>query len=95
MPFKEFAKKVAQGFKVNPPQKEASKMNLQIAWRLDWLNHKIRGKRRKLSKQMALNLPKKNYYSNNKITEDLNINFKSIDASIIETSQHFLKDVAS
>ena len=93
--FKEFVTKMAQELQVNSPKKEASKMNLQIAWRLDWLNHKIRGKRRKLSKQMALNLPKKNYYSNKKVVEHLNMNFKPIDASIIETCQLFLKDVAS
>ena len=93
--FKAFATKVAHALQVSPPKKEASKLLLQITWRLDWLNHKIRGKRRKLSKQMALNLSKKNYYSNKKIRTDLDITFKPIDSSIFETSQFFLKDVAS
>ncbi len=93
--FKEFATRVAGELKVKPPAKEASKIVLQIAWRLDWLNHKIRGKRRKLSKQMALNISEKNYYSNKKIVADLNFNFKSIEDSIIETSQLLLNDLAS
>lgn len=90
--FKEFAEKVAQRLQVAPPKKEATKMRLQLAWRLDWLNHKIRGKRRRLSKQMASNISNKNYYSHAKIVTDLNLSFKPIDDSIIETSQQFLHD---
>ena len=64
LPFKEFAIKVTKGFNVNPPQKEVSKIQLQLAWRLDWLNHFIRGKRRKLPKQLAKSISEKHYYSN-------------------------------
>jgi nucleoside-diphosphate-sugar epimerase len=91
--FKEFAIKVAKNFNVKPPKKEASKRQLQIAWRLDWLNHFIRGKRRKLTKQLAGSITEKYYYSNKKIIADLEFKFKPIDASISETCQFFLKDV--
>jgi nucleoside-diphosphate-sugar epimerase len=93
--FKNFASKIARELKVDSPKKEASKLLLQIAWRMDWLNHKIRKKRRKLSKQLAINLSKKKYYSNKKIIEDLNFAFKPIDLSVLETCQFFLNDVAS
>jgi len=94
LPFKEFATKVAQGFNVNPPKKEASKMQLQIAWRLDWLNHFVRGKNRKLPKQLAKSISEKHYYSNKKVLEDLELKFKPIDESISETCQFFLQDLA-
>ena len=91
--FKEFVTKAAQELNVKPPKKEASKRLLQIAWRLDWLNHFIRGKRRKLTKQLARTISEKYYYSNKKIIADLDFKFKSIDESISETCQFFLKDL--
>ncbi|RLD29738.1 MAG: NAD-dependent epimerase [Bacteroidetes bacterium] len=91
--FKEFATKVAQEFKVKPPKKEASKKLLQIVWRLDWLNHFIRGKRRKLTKQMAGTISEKYYYSNKKIIADLDFKFKPIDESLSETCRFFLLDL--
>ncbi|MBN4070799.1 NAD-dependent epimerase/dehydratase family protein [Olleya sp. AH-315-F22] len=91
--FKDFATKVAQGFGVKPPYKEASKMQLQLAWRLDWLNHFLRRKRRKLPKQMAKSILKENYYNNKKIITDLDFKFKPIDVSISETCRFFLLDV--
>ena len=93
--FKEFAIKAAQNLNVKPPENEASKRFLQIAWRLDWLHYFIRRKRRKLTKQMAKTIAEKYYYSNKKITSDIGLKFKSIDVSITETSQFFLKDVSS
>jgi len=92
LPFKEFATKVAQGLDVKPPYKKASKMQLQLAWRLDWLNHFIRRKRRKLPKQMAISIAEKYYYSNKKVIADLDFKFKPVAESISETCQFFLKD---
>ncbi len=91
--FKEFATKTAQELNVEPPKKEASKRLLQIVWRLDWLNHLLRRKRRKLTKQMARTISKKYYYSNKKIIADLDFKFKPIDVSISETCRFFLLDV--
>lgn len=91
--FKEFATKVAKELNVKPPKKEASKRLLQIVWRLDWLNHLLRRKRRKLTKQMAGTIAEKYYYSNKKIIADLDFKFKPIDVSISETCRFFLLDV--
>ena len=91
--FKEFATKVALAFGVKPPNKEASKTQLQLAWRLDWLNHFLRRKRRKLPRQLANSIAKKHYYSNKKIIADLDLKFKPIDESISETCQFFLNDL--
>jgi nucleoside-diphosphate-sugar epimerase len=92
--FKEFTQKVAKEFKVKPPKKEVSKRLLQIAWRVDWINHFLRRKRRRLTKQLARTVTEKYCYSNKKVITDLEFKFKSIDESIVQTCQFFLKDEA-
>ncbi len=91
--FKEFATKVANEFNVKLPYKEVSKIQLQLVWRLDWLNHFIRRKRRKLTKQLARSITEKHFYSNKKVIEDLGIKFKSTDESINQTCQFFLSEL--
>lgn len=91
--FRDFQKKVATVLGVNPPQKEAKKWLLQLGWRLDWLNHKLNGKRRKLSKQMAKSALSKTSYDASKIKNSLNFEFKPIDATIASVGNHFLNDV--
>ena len=91
--FNDFQKSVAKVLKVEPAKKEATKFILEIGWRLDWLNHKLRGKRRTLSKQMAKTLRSKRCYDNTKIKQVLNFEFTPIDDSIKKVSAYFLKDL--
>ena len=48
--FKTFQDMVCDALGVHKPYKEAKTWLLKIAWRLDWLNHKIFGKRSQLIK---------------------------------------------
>jgi nucleoside-diphosphate-sugar epimerase len=91
--FKTFQTKTAHALKVNPPTKEAKPWLLQIAWRLDWLKFKVFGKRRSLSKQNAKSAVSFTNYDNSKLKNALNFKFKSIDQSIDEVSQLYLKDL--
>lgn len=91
--FKEFQSKVAKALNVKPAQKEAGKFLLGMGWRLDWLNHKLKGKRRKLSKQMAKTAVSKTKYDASKIKGALNFEFKPMDDSIREIGHYFLKDL--
>lgn len=90
--FREFQSKVAKALGVKAPQKAAQKFLLQLGWRLDWLNHKILGKRRKLSRQMAKTALSKTIYDNSKIKNVLGFQFKSIDHSIENVCTYFLED---
>ena len=90
--FEEFAKKVSKELKVAPPNKKATKMLLNIAWRMDWLRHFLRGKRRRLPKQVSKTLNKDRIFSAEKIKEAIPLEFKSIDDSIAWTCQCFLKE---
>lgn len=94
LPFKEFQHKVAKALSVKPAQKEASSFFLAIAWRLDWLNHKLFGKRRKLSKQLAASISEKTIYDNSKLISHLNYDFNSIEKSITKVSNFYLDDLS-
>jgi nucleoside-diphosphate-sugar epimerase len=90
--FQSFFTKIAMALNVAPPKKEASALMLQIAWRLDWLRSKLRGKHRRLVKHTVNTIQSATNYDNSKIKRDLNYEFSSLDASISSTSQHFLHD---
>lgn len=89
--FKVFFTKTARYLGVKPPQKEAKPWLLNIAWRLDWLKHKLTGKRRVLSKQTAKSALTETNYSNNKIKEAIDFEFLPIDKSIETTSARYLE----
>ena len=91
--FKAFQDKVAKALSVNPSKKEASPLLLGFAWRLDWLNHKIFGKRRKLSKQLAKSISEQTIYETRKIQSDLDFEFNPIDQSISKVSNYYLEDL--
>lgn len=63
---------------------------LEVAWRFDWLRHKLTGKRRQLTKQLAKTARRNSNYNNSKIKKTLNCSFKPIDQSIKECSKFFL-----
>ncbi len=93
--FKNFLIKTAKALNVNPPTKEAKPWLLSLAWRLDWLNHKVFGKRRRFSKQASKSAISITKYQNSKLRNTLNFEFKSIDQSISEVSKLYLEDLKS
>ncbi len=93
--FQEFALKVAHHLNVKPPQKQASKFILQVAWRFDWLGNKLFNKKRKLTKHMVRSITTDNYFSNEKLKKRLDYTFKPLEKSIAETCQFYLSDLDS
>ena len=92
--FGDFTKLLSNELGVKPPEKTAKRWVLSIAWRLDWLNYKIIGKKRKLTKNMCRTLNTKNYYSSSKfLKQEKGFKFTPISKTISELSQFFLKDV--
>lgn len=91
--FKDFQYKVAEALNVSPPKKEAKPWILGLAWRLDWLKHKLFGSRRSLSKQTARSAQSITKYDNSKIKETLGFEFKPVDQSIKEVCELYLKDL--
>ena len=91
--FKDFFTKIAIAIKVKPPKKEASKILLSIAWRLDWLRSLLLSKRRRLTEHSASSIHLKSYYSSAKIISVFDYKFTPIDESIAVTSRFFLYDL--
>ena len=91
--FKDFFTKTANYLGVKPPQKEAKPWLLNIAWRLDWLKHKLTKKRRVLSKQTANSAVTTTIYSNNKIKAAVGFEFLPMDKSIKTTTSFFKNDL--
>lgn len=91
--FKDFFTKTANYLGVKPPQKEAKPWLLNIAWRLDWLKHKLTKKRRVLSKQTANSAITTTIYSNNKIKDAIGFEFLPMDKSIKTTTSFFKNDL--
>jgi nucleoside-diphosphate-sugar epimerase len=90
--YKFFIDAVANSLRVKSPSKKASPFLLGIGWRIDWLYSKITGKRRSLSKQLALELNSKSAYNNNKIKTYIDYNFTPLEKSIETASSIFLKE---
>lgn len=91
--FKDFQNKVANALKVNPPKKEAKPWLLNIAWRADWLKHKLTGSRRSFTKHTAKSATSITMYDNSKIKSAIGFEFKPINQSIDEICELYLKDL--
>ncbi|WP_282041694.1 NAD-dependent epimerase/dehydratase family protein [Winogradskyella flava] len=90
--FKDFQYKVAKILGAKPPKREAKSWLLGLGWRLDWLQHKLLGKRRRLTKQTSKSALSISKYDNSKLRDAINFEFKPIDDSIKEVSNLYLKD---
>jgi len=92
--YKQFFQTIAKSLNAKQPSKEVKNWQLQIAWRLDWLSHKLKGKRRRLTKQLVNSFKSESFHSNKKIIKALDYKFKPVEKSINEVSQVFLKQVS-
>ncbi|QXP60327.1 NAD-dependent epimerase/dehydratase family protein [Olleya sp. HaHaR_3_96] len=87
--FKDFIYNTAEHLGVKAPKKKASALLLAIGWHLDWLKHKLTGKRRLLSKQTAQSALSTSQFSNAKIRTALDYKFKTINSSLKDTTTYF------
>lgn len=89
--YQDFLQTMAKSVNAQPPLKMASPLLLQLAWRLDWLNHKLRGKRRQLTKQLVTSLTTEKLYDNSKIKTFIKYEFKKVNESLTEIGQLYQK----
>ncbi|MEP1488219.1 MAG: NAD-dependent epimerase/dehydratase family protein [Algibacter sp.] len=82
--YKQFLQTLAKSVNANPPKKIAKPWLLNIAWKVDWIKNLLTGKRRQLTKHLTRSLASKTNYSNEKVKQTLNYNFKTINESITE-----------
>ena len=91
--YKKFLQSLAQSVNVKPPESVASPFVLKIAWRLDWLVHKLTGKRRQLTSHIVESLSSETNYSNNKIVKAIDYKFKPIEETVTTVGCQYLKQV--
>jgi len=89
--YQKFLQILAKSVNSKVPQKPISKKTLSLLWRLDWLKHKITRQKRQLTKQLAKSLSSKHRYSNLKIKQTLNYQFKDMEAYITAVGHQYLK----
>jgi len=89
--YQDFLRDISISVNTSPPKKLAPQWLLQIAWRLDWLTHKLTGKRRQLTKQLVTSLSTKKSDDTTKIKSYLNCEFKPVKESITEIGTLYLK----
>jgi len=92
--FKDFQDQCCEALGVSKPSKEAKPWLLEIAWRLDWLNHYLFGQRRKLSKQLAKTSSTRTFYDASKIKEALNYEFEPLKKSIETTAKWYKTSIS-
>lgn len=89
--YKQFLQALAKSVNATPPKKIASSFLLNIAWKLDWLKHKLTGKRRQLTKHLSKSLRSETYYSSEKFKAAFSYNFKAVETTISAIGTTFLK----
>lgn len=91
--YKDFLSALSKSVNVMPPKKQASRWLLNLAWKLDWLAHKLTGKRRQLTKHIVQSLSTETSYSSKKAKKTLNLDFRPIDESIVSIGELYQKQV--
>jgi len=84
---------IAKGFNKKAPTIYATKFLSEIAWRVNWISHKITGKRPLITKHSAEAAHNRYYYSNNKIKEAIGFEFESIKDAIHSACNNYLKSI--
>ncbi|MBB2146612.1 NAD-dependent epimerase/dehydratase family protein [Pedobacter sp. LMG 31464] len=85
--YKDFFAEIATGFGIKPPKTEAKPWMLGIAWRAAKLASLFTQKAPALTQDAARSSFNLSYYSNAKVKNAININFKPLKESILEVCQ--------
>jgi dihydroflavonol-4-reductase len=85
--FREIFNTIADALQVRRPRFHATQLVVNIAYRIDWIVSTILRKKRTLDRNSAKASYSKNYYSNEKITAELNFKFLDIQEYIFTISE--------
>ena len=85
----DIVQRIAKSMGVSLPVKTLGRGKIELFWRLDWIRSKFFGKKRRLSKNMAKSLFKREQYDNSKIKKSLALEFSGLDPTIEFCSKRF------
>lgn len=80
--YQELVSTIAEVLKVRSPKIHAGKLFTALGWRADWFLATFFGKKRMLTKNLAHSLHSVDYYSNEKIVNQLDLQFEPINSFI-------------
>ncbi len=87
--YEKIFKTIASSFKIPLPEKKATPFLLEIAWRYEGLKKLFSSRKPSITKETARTSSMVNTYENNKIVEELNYKFKSIEDAIQNATDYF------
>lgn len=93
MSYEDFFNKIADGLNKPRPKNFASDVKLHIAWRMAKAASVFTGKRPLITRDTVSASNKKHRYSGDKIMRTTGFSYRSLDSSIADIAEIFLKDV--
>ncbi len=91
--YQELFNKIADALHKPRPKSFASDIKLQIAWRMAKTASFFTGKRPEITREAVSGTNQNNHYSGNKITQTIGFTYQSLDNSIVDIAEIFLKDM--
>jgi nucleoside-diphosphate-sugar epimerase len=91
--YRDLFNKIADGLKKPRPNNFASDIKLHIAWRMAKAGSFFTGKRPVITRDTVSGTNQKNHYSGEKITRTTGFKYRSLDSSIADIADIFLKDM--
>lgn len=88
--FKDIFFSIAKEFNKKPPSIKVNTIITSVFWRIDWLLTKITKKEPLLTKNSARSSHNKEYYSSEKIKNELNFEFEKMNKVIVEACKNFV-----
>ena len=93
MSYEDFFNKIADGLNKPRPRSFASDIKLLVAWRMAQAGSFFTGKRPVITRDAVSSSNQKNQYSGEKIIRTAGFSYRSLDSSIADIAEIFLKDV--
>ena len=91
--YQDFFNKIADGLNKPRPRNFASDIKLHIAWRMAQTASFFTGKRPVITRDAVSGTNQNNHYSGEKITRTTGFKYYSLDSSITDIAEIFLKDM--
>ena len=88
--FQKLFNQIAKALNVKAPSIKVPFYLSQFIWRLEWLKYKITGQKPFITKETAYSAHQKRYYNGNKIVNDLNFKYQSVD-EVVKSVCSYLK----
>jgi dihydroflavonol-4-reductase len=89
--YKELFTSIAKALNTNPPQVKATKTMLKLAVFFEWVKSLLIGAEPLVTTETSRNALNSTFYSSEKVKQQLQFDFISVEDAVLNTSRHFLK----